>query len=327
MARRLVYLATGALAMVVVAGTSLGIYGLTRLSKSGPHPPAAVGDNPNMVVAWVNRPAPSLTPKPSPLPSYGTAPECGHGALGEPRSGHVGFGLGNTNIQISIRNVSRAACELKGYPIVYGVAANGAVTRLRTPHGSYFGDPGPEGPIGPGKTVAVNFSGGDTCDKHLVYPTFRLLLPSGDRVDVQNHGFDAGCGVDVSRFGVPGLSPPPEQSSLLETRVDAPHSAAIGSTLSYTVTITNGGDVGYELSPCPTYEEYVYVSDGPTAKSTRRDEYLNCDTVTEIPAGGSVTYAMVIDVPAEAGTGKLGWILNVPGRPAAGAAIDVLGAG
>ena len=36
---------------------------------------------------------------------------------------------------------------------------------------------------------------------------------------------------------------------------------------------------------------------------------------------------MVIDVPAEAGSGKLGWILNVTGSPAAGAAIDVLEAG
>ena len=55
--------------------------------------------------------------------------------------------------------------------------------------------------------------------------------------------------------------------------------------------------------------------------------YLNCDTVTEIPSGGSVTYAMVIDVPAAAGSGKLGWVLNVIGSPAAGAAIDVVSPG
>jgi hypothetical protein len=208
------------------------------------------------------------------------------------------------------------------------VTSDGQATRLHTSHGSYFGDPGPEGPIASGMTVAVNLSGGDMCGKHLVYATFRLLLPSGDRVDVKNHGFDAGCGVSVSRFGVAGLSPPPEeQPSPLEARVEAPGSAAPRSTLSYAVMITNTGDGAYELSPCPTYEEYLFVWNGSTPKSTRRDEYLNCDTVTEIPAGGSVTFAMVIDVPDEAGAGKLGWILNLMGSPAAGTTIVVLESG
>lgn len=77
----------------------------------------------------------------------------------------------------------------------------------------------------------------------------------------------------------------------------------------------NGGAVAYQLSPCPAYEEYIVSRDA----FIHPNYYLDCDTVQQIPAGGSITYEMRLDLPAyidSTGSHRKPSVSNVAGFPA-----------
>jgi hypothetical protein len=159
------------------------------------------------------------------------------------------------------------------------------------------------------------------CTRQPAFTILRLVLPSGGSIDIRAPSF-LGCGIDVSRFGVPSLAQQGQvETSPLSVSVKAPRTAASSSILHYTVTVTNTADRPFVLSPCPSYEEYVYIAQ---PAQTHRSYYLNCDAVSEIPPHRTVTFAMVIDIPEGSGLAKFGWFLNVTGSPAAGTALQVL---
>jgi hypothetical protein len=139
--------------------------------------------------------------------------------------------------------------------------------------------------------------------------------------------FFAGCGIDVSRFGVPSIARRAllEERSRLRVSVQIPRIVTPSSTVRYTITITNTGDAAYSLRPCPSYQEYmVVIVPGSRAIYTHPSFYLNCQTVRSIPPHGMVTFAMEMQVPAAVGQAKFGWILNVAGSPAAGTVLRVI---
>jgi hypothetical protein len=118
-------------------------------------------------------------------------------------------------------------------------------------------------------------------------------------------------GVAASAFGVPAPPQDVPSSSLdvLTESIAMPATLTAGTTASYTVTLHNPASHAVSLSPCPSYSEFMAgPGTGPFA-STRR-YYLNCQAVSQIPARGSVTFAMRIAVPAAAGLAKFGWALQ-----------------
>ena len=226
---------------------------------------------------------------------------------------------GHTLSRFLFTNRSTTPCVLNGYPTIAGVSANGDVTELSATQGTYFGDPGPPSNIAPGEVAALNIATVGPCKtdpaQSIVFPTLRLGLPGGDTVDVSGEGIDIYCGLWVSLFGVPALTPPPTPTieSPLKVSLAMPESVQPGEQLVYTVTITNTSGTAYPLDPCPTYTQAVGSSIG--------DYYLNCDAVSVIDVGQSVTFEMRIAVVADASQGdvtKFGWFLHVPGDPGAG---------
>jgi hypothetical protein len=260
---------------------------------------------PNGVVPWADRPAPPYV-EPDPGPSAADARPCRPSDL-RVSPGRSGAGLGNTNLRIRFSNRSATACVLTGYPAVAGVSATGTITPLHASHGSYFGDPGPPANIAPGQTAAVNVSGADACEpaqngKHKFYPTLRIGLPAGGSVAAPRARFDAICGVSVSRFGVPADQPTPPPPSPLTAHIHAAAMVRPGEDFTYTVTLANPTATAYSLKPCPAYEEYVVAQRSGSTSAVRdgyvvKDYYLNCDTVHEISAHGSVTYQMRLQLP------------------------------
>ena len=220
--------------------------------------------------------------------------------------GRSGVGLGHTNVRIRFTNRSATACVLLGYPRVAGISSSGAITPLDATHGSYFGNPGPSASIAPGQTAAVNVSGADECQaaqegRHRSYRRLRIGLPGGGSSEAAVAPFDAICGVSVSQFGVPADQPAGPRSSPLTARITAAAIARPGEDLTYAVTLTNPTATAYPLRPCPAYEEYVVAITRPgeaaAGNHVVKNYYLNCRTVHEISAHGSVTYQMRLQLP------------------------------
>jgi len=306
------------------SATALATTGTAALS----HSPTADG-----IVPWVDDPAPAyVEPTPPPLPADARA--CRATDL-KVSSGDIGFGLGNSNLPLSFTNTSASACVLNGTATIAGLKADGTLVPLRVDPGSYFGDPGPVANITPGEIAGLNVSGGDACDaaqlgKHRIYPKLRIGLPSGDTIDVPSHGFDTICGVWASAFGVPADTFPPIDVPLspLTATIDSPATAVAGHDLAFTITLTNSTTAPVSLYPCPVYDEYVGSGEKAWV-ATVLHYHLNCDATTSIPAGGSVTFAMHLAVPADqpAGMAKFGWNVQGGGCPCAGAPLEVKAAG
>jgi hypothetical protein len=201
----------------------------------------------------------------------------------------------------------------------------------------YFGNPGPVANIGPGQTAAVNVSSSDACQaaqagQHRRYRQLRIWLPGRGHVDVRANGFDLICGVFVSRFGVPADQPRAPRPSPLTARIMAAATVRPGEDFTYTVTLANPTTSAYSLRPCPAYEEYIIANAGLT-KSPAPDSrvvanyYLNCATVHQIGAHGSVTYQMRLKLPTgfPAGPVKFVWLLHGGAGPGASAPLKVTG--
>jgi len=311
-------------AVVAVAGLAAGC--------GSPAPEA--GPPAKGVVPWADRPAARYV-EPGPRKFATDARPCQPSDL-RMSPGRSGVGLGNTSVAIQFTNRSATACVLLGYPKVAGISASGAITPLAATHGSYFGDPGPPANIAPGQTAAVNVSGADACHaaqkgQRRFYRRLRIGLPGGGSVDAPVAAFDAICGVSVSQFGVPADQPAVPPPSPLNARITAAATIRPGEDFTYTVTLTNPTATAYPLTPCPAYEEYVYAITGPGKAAARDDHvvknyYLNCDTVHQISAYGSVTYQMRLQLPPGLPTGvpaKFVWLLQGLDGPGASAPLRI----
>jgi hypothetical protein len=221
--------------------------------------------------------------------------------------------------EVRLINRGDQPCTLSGGPAaVTGVLAAGGTTLTRAAGGgaSLMG-PGPAN-LRPGQAGWVTLSYPDGCPALTSggaagYRTLFIVLGSG-RVRV---GFPAAlnliCGLRASSYGAPPPPPPGSRSPLnvLTATLDTPATLRGGATASYTVTLRNRSAAAVPLAPCPSYTEYLDVSSGPgKSRYLTRHYYLNCAAIRQIPARGSVTFAMRIPVPADAGQAKFGWQLQ-----------------
>ncbi len=191
------------------------------------------------------------------------------------------------------------------------------LTRVARGDGFNLVGPGPAN-LRPGQSGWVTLAYADGCPalnagSKARYRTLFIALEGG-RVRVEFPvPLNLICGLDASSFGAP-LPPPPGSRSplnVLTVTVAIPATLSAGGTASYAVTLRNNSGALLRLTPCPSYTEYLGVFSGPGRHLYQeRHYYLNCAAIQRIAAHGSVTFAMRIPVPAEAGQAKFDWQLQ-----------------
>lgn len=303
-----------ALSAVVLAG-----------GGNGPRQAVSPAGSSAGAVPWANRPAPGYTPPAAPAAVAPRAkyPACTAAELAGRVSGTLGIGAGRSTRYLVLTNVGGQGCTLSGAPsAVTGVRAGGSGRALAGP-ASVAADPALIGPanLRPGQsaqlaitTASICPGGAASCARrsyaHVAVGVrggqVRISFPSGQPLSMVRGG-----GIAISAFGVP--APPPALISspldVLTGTIAMPSTLTAGTTGSYRVTLHNPASHAVELSPCPSYAEFV----APLGSSLSQDVhryFLNCGAVSAIPAGGAVTFAMRVAIPDATGPAKYGWILQ-----------------
>ncbi len=304
--------------LLVLAGTS-------GCGSTATRAPSALAG----VVPWVNRPLPLyVIPDPKPIPYPTSALPCRAEQL-RVSQGRGGVGLGNQLQQLVFINVGARPCLLRGSPTISAGTATGSRRALRPQHGgTYFGQLVPAD-LPPGGHVFLDLATSTGCEggrKPAVrYRKLLFALPQGGSVQAEQVSITEDCGLSMSDFGLPRRyshpQPAPGTAGVLQVRLELPASVRAGTTLRYTVTLSNPTKTTVALHPCPGYSEGVYAS----GLVVRRSFALNCDSVHDIPAHGHVRYAMRLALPRRLvpGIAKFGWNLNTPTGPFAGRIVRI----
>lgn len=279
------------------------------------------------VIPWINAAPTMPTPTPRPVVPAGTRP-CAMADLRVAYEGAGGLGGGQLAATIGFVNTSAAACVLQGFPNLVLLDHGGNVIKT-TPSGYLItdrNDPVLMATRGQSRQAYVAFawpgidlpSGGLPCPSASTATAIRLTLPSGGGTGTVQanqpadrpmpasitpcHGLLA---VGAFQAVEPSVQPTPTPHPFTY-HVVLPASVRAGGNLNYTVTFTNTTVAPVAFSdPCPSYREDLYLGhtgDGPPLG--KHIYALNCQPVKIIASGTSVTFAMVLDVPASATIGE-----------------------
>ncbi len=285
----------------------------------------ATGGEKSNIIPWIDAVPPMPTPTPSPVIPSGT-PACTMRDLHVTLDGGQGLGGGQLTATISFVNVSRTACFLQGVPGYALLDAQGNVIKT-TPSGYRITDRSDKvlmAPRGDARQAYLPFawpaidlaSGGAPCPSALTASAIKLELPSGGGTQTVSaaqpslHSINiAPCHglLAVGAFQAAEVSVEPSPTSRTFTyNVVLPASVRAGDNLHYTVTFTNVGTSPAVFSqPCPIYHEDLYSGNGLTGKPLGKHFYvLNCGAARIVASHASVTFAMVLDVPASASPGN-----------------------
>jgi hypothetical protein len=133
------------------------------------------------------------------------------------------------------------------------------------------------------------------------------------------------CRYRLTAFGaphhyLPELTHP--QDPLVATTT-MPEQVRAGTTIDYTVTLTNPTDKAVPLTPCPTYEEAVNIVGAHGVVNGHDLIYrLNCAGHTSLAPSQALTFAMRIPAPTRPGYAKWGWDIQA-GSVGRGGALTV----
>ncbi len=281
------------------------------------------GDNP-AVVPWINATPAAPTPSPAPVIPAGT-PACTVQDLHMVFEGGQGLGGGQLTAAISFENVSGTACVLQGIPAFALLDARGNPIQT-TPSAYRITDRTDAVLLVPGSGrreaylpfawPAIDLAtGGGPCPSASAASAIRLDLPQdGGMVTLSTasptflpvtiapcHGLIAvGAFQAVEPFVEPTPTPHP-----FAYHVILPPLVRAGDSLTHTVTITNTTTVPVVFSaPCPAYREDLFSGSLTTTPLGKHFYLLNCRPVGSIAPQSTVTFAMVLDVPATAALGS-----------------------
>jgi hypothetical protein len=307
--RTVLAVAASALAATAVAG---GVGALAWQRTAAVPATSTPTPSSDAVVPWVNEPAqlPS-SPKPTPVvPSYSS---CTASQL-TARAGGGGAAAGSQASPVVLTNASTVPCSLSGYPTsVVGIRSDGSRQVFAPHHGTMFDfETARPADLSPGEHAELIIGTSSGCEalnhpppvtRH-PYVGVRIGIPGGGTVSAPA-SFDSSCGVGVTTFGLPALPEPEPVSNYpgLVGHLQRPDRVLAGTTLHYTVTLTNTASTLIHLDPCPVYQESYFVAGKATPLTLR----LNCSTVTTLRPGQSVRYAMEMPISSSTGQAKFGW--------------------
>ncbi len=290
-----------AAAVVAILGSIEGGATLVR-GSSRPAQPAASGGS-GGTVPWTNTPAPQTS---APTPDG-----CRFGDLRIAR-GRVGVWQGRSVQALDVSNTSGVTCSFSPHSL--------SVTAI-TPGGRQVGVDTATGQdavtLAAGQTVHVGLGApADCASAPAIARTMQVAVAGGAAHRVDKAWLPVNCG--RPRVVQVNVDPAPQGPEPLTATLHAPANATAGSTLRFTVTLTNtSGSEPVMFARCPSY--YIGL------KVARVDEgyQLNCEANPDLAPRESRTYQMQLAVPAgAAGSDVLTWNLN--GHAVAGSVpIDV----
>ena len=331
----------GTALVIALAIAAPRIIGSATAQRSQPRSTPAQTPRPSpsgAVVPWIATPAgPEPTPTPLPTPS---SPPAGlqvcrsSDLISHPGPG--GAGLGHYAVPLIFTDRGVIPCTLSGFPasVQFFDAHGRRVTQYRialadggyvTPYANAgvellpgIASRGPNDPV-KGQSYLLLQMDNPMCGSAAVAAVVVTLRDGGAfRFDTPFGGAQvAGCApteqypVMVSSFQQPGYQPaqltPP---SSLDVSISAASPARLGTTLDYTVTLTNVSDQALYFSPCPGYGESIKGAGVVVARYL-----LNCAAVPALAAGKSRTFAMELPLKTAtvvAGTYSLSWLIDGP---------------
>jgi hypothetical protein len=243
-----------------------------------------------------------------PIPAPTTPPTCRLADLYVGSIGGNGAG-GHIISGIAITNHGKAACSLTGYPVVSLITPHGTAVSLpvqQTSGGWAAPSPAQLAILHPNQAAPVPYTMFDGASFNFEWyycdgTTPQVLgaditLPGVAGVRrVTFGGLDTGSRCDTPSQGRMLLigaiqGPNPESIAVTPpvvrvTLADVPDRIVAGTTLRYTVTITNDSGAPISFDTCPDYDEGFTTG--------RLVSYqLNCAPVRRLEAGASATFAM-----------------------------------
>lgn len=269
------------------------------------------------VIPWIDAPPGFATHTPAPV-----IPPCSIPDLHVTYEGAQGLGGGQLSATIGFVNFSSRPCVLQGAPGLALLDVHGSVIKT-SPSGYQItdrSDPVLLGPAGQTRQAYVPFAwpaidlpaGGVECPSPSA-AAIRVTLPGGGLVTVAatqpadrpSPIIIAPCHGEIAVGAFQAVEPSVEPTPTLHRisyQVSLPRSVRPGTNLDYTVRFTNTTAFPFAFEdPCPNYHEDLYLGEGVLGKPLGKHIYaLNCHPVKAIAAHASVTFAMVLDVPADA---------------------------
>jgi hypothetical protein len=285
------------------------------------------------VIPWLDAPAPRvIVPDVNALAVHLAAyrPCTARDLAGRTTGGGAGLGVGTQ--QLTFTNISRTPCTLSGGPrALIGVTRAGGHVVVMGP-GTGAGRHLDEvanllpGAVGYADVIGPRYS---KCISDPTYASLEVELADHTVVAIATpkpwERLTVGCHYDLTAFGTPHhyLPEPTYPTDPLVATTTMPQQVVAGTTIDYTVTLSNPTAKTVPLSPCPSYEEAVNVFGvHDTIDGHDLTYQLNCAGNTTVAPGEALTFAMRIPAPAGPGFAKWGWDIQ-PGSAGRGGALTV----
>jgi hypothetical protein len=304
---------------------------------AGVHPMAATTPGAD-TVPWLPLPpdlTPAPVPSPQPVPVPEGTPKCSAAELEAAVIGSNGAG-GHVLTTFAFASRGQAACELDGTPSVTLFDASGRQLPFadRAPFfpslvsGPALVESGPAPVLGDGLKygeagLTIDWiSQPESCPQSAPDSVARARITTANgatlTIDVPREPAGYACqGVGVGNFADLPLPADASPAPLApQPTIAAPAQVKAGSQLRYTVSLSNEAKLPLDLrKQCPNYEEELFADIvlGSSPLGGKHLYRLNCEAAGTLEPGAPKTFAMVLEVPADAARGAYTLVFNIGG--------------
>jgi hypothetical protein len=204
-------------------------------------------------------------------------------------TGKAGAWHGMTTQQIVLRNTGDVRCELSPREISAAVTTRAG----DQPIVDMSGVADAAADLDPGQAAQLQLGTPESCGDTpvTIAHDVSVTLDGGTPVQVSDAWLAIGCADPRALDFLADPTEPATENLSLSASIGDLGPAAGGHPLTFTVTLANHAQTPISFANCPNYLVGLKYAEVSAAHQ------LNCDDVTEIPSGGSITYAMQIDIP------------------------------